>query len=479
MSSSAGNQYDGPLTIINNATHEVYLSSADTSYFSDIVLSNTSTGGIVFGNTGGVSYLASGKTIAIGSSGFTNNYLTLKNFYQQGSTAQTITLTGTAILNLINANFEGNLTVTTPGILLKNSTFNGTTSITRNGTSGSFHCDGGNTFAGALVLDNAGSSGRVRMANTTPDTYLGNVTFNSTGGQDVQLCYTGNSYFYGNITINSSKVVFNTSNGKVTFAGGNAQTLNGSYNFPFKKLSINKSANHVTANTMLSVDDSLIFVSGNLITTSSYLLTMKHGSTANGASNSSFVSGPVKKVGNSAFQFPVGEGNAYLPISISAPSQISYAYTAQMYFSRQLLGNDKDVNLDYLSEYNHWYLERNVGNSKVKVKLHWDNRFSPVIDTARLRLAHRENDAWEELTNGIITGNYSQGSLSSVDSIDSFGYFIFAYTKNNDELANRGIGFIRNDGQLINSDTIPVPEVLFYSTVGEMRQYYKNDTIRA
>ena len=95
------------------------------------------------GNTNGVTYLASGKTIAVGGGGFTKNYLTLKNFYQQGSTAQTLTLTGTAILNLINANFEGNLTVTTPGILLKNSTFSGTTSITRNRSSGSFHCDGG------------------------------------------------------------------------------------------------------------------------------------------------------------------------------------------------------------------------------------------------------------------------------------------------------------------------------------------------
>ncbi|MBL0339483.1 MAG: hypothetical protein IPP71_00295 [Bacteroidetes bacterium] len=111
MSSTYGNQFSGPVTIVNNATHELYLASGDTSYFeNNLIISNTSTGGVVFGNTGGVSYLASGKTISIGSSGFTNNYLTLKNFYQQGATSQTLTLTGTAILNLINANFDGNLT---------------------------------------------------------------------------------------------------------------------------------------------------------------------------------------------------------------------------------------------------------------------------------------------------------------------------------------------------------------------------------
>ncbi|MBL0342726.1 MAG: hypothetical protein IPP71_18640 [Bacteroidetes bacterium] len=101
------------VTITNNSTREIYLGTADTTFISgNLILNNTSTGGIVTGNTEGVTYLASGKTISIGSSGFTNNYLTLKNFYQQGATSQTLTLTGTAILNLINANFDGNLTVT-------------------------------------------------------------------------------------------------------------------------------------------------------------------------------------------------------------------------------------------------------------------------------------------------------------------------------------------------------------------------------
>ena len=142
------------------------------------------------------------------------------------------------------------------------------------------------------------------MATITGDTYNADVTFNSSG-QDVQIAYLGNNSFTGNITINSNKVVFNTSTGKVTFTGTNNQTLNGSYNYPFKKLSINKTSGTVTANTTLSVDDSLIFIQGNLITTSTNLLTMKHNSTATGASNSSFVSGPVKKVGNTAFSFPV------------------------------------------------------------------------------------------------------------------------------------------------------------------------------
>jgi hypothetical protein len=112
-------------------------------------------------------------------------------------------------------------------------------------------------------------------ASTAPDTYMGDATFSSSGGQDVQVAYVGDNTFAGNITINSNKVVFNTSTGKVTFTGTNNQTLNGTYNYPFKKLVINKTAGNVTANTTLSVDDSLIFIQGNLITTSTNLLTMK------------------------------------------------------------------------------------------------------------------------------------------------------------------------------------------------------------
>ena len=138
MGSTYGDSFPN-LTITNTSTHDVYIGTSDTTFIEgNLILNNTGTGGIVTGNTNGVTYLASGKSIAVGGGGFTKNYLTLKNFYQQGSTAQTLTLTGTAISNLINANFEGNLTVTTPGILLKNSTFSGTTSITRNDSSGSF-----------------------------------------------------------------------------------------------------------------------------------------------------------------------------------------------------------------------------------------------------------------------------------------------------------------------------------------------------
>ncbi|MBL0340013.1 MAG: hypothetical protein IPP71_03295 [Bacteroidetes bacterium] len=70
MGSTNGDNFQN-VTITNNSTHEFYLGTADSTFISgNLILNNTSSGGIVTGNTGGVTYLASGKTISIGSSGF-------------------------------------------------------------------------------------------------------------------------------------------------------------------------------------------------------------------------------------------------------------------------------------------------------------------------------------------------------------------------------------------------------------------------
>ncbi|MBK9048367.1 MAG: hypothetical protein IPL74_17350 [Bacteroidetes bacterium] len=236
FANTTGDVFNADLTVINYSSHEVHLSTtSNTQFKGNIVLNNTGTGGINFGNSGGTSTLDSGKTITIGSTGFTNDVLLLKQFTQLGNTAQNLTLTGTAVASFNGSTFNGEITVSSPGILLKISTFNGMSSFTKTGSSNA-QSDGGNVFNGVTTISNTGASGRIRMATVTGDTYNAEATFNSTG-QDVQIAYSGDNTFAGNITINSNKVVFNTNTGKVTFTGTNNQTLNGSYNYPFKKTS--------------------------------------------------------------------------------------------------------------------------------------------------------------------------------------------------------------------------------------------------
>jgi hypothetical protein len=194
LAGTTGDVFNADLTVINYSSHEVHLSNtSSTQYKGNLMLSSTGTGGITFGNSGGTSTLDSGKTITIGSTGFTNDVLLLKNFTQLGNTAQSLTLTGTAVASFNGSTFNGEITVSSPGILLKNSTFNGMSSFTKTGTSNA-QSDGGNVFNSATTISNTAASGRIRMATVSGDTYNADATFSSTGGQDVQIAYSRRQY---------------------------------------------------------------------------------------------------------------------------------------------------------------------------------------------------------------------------------------------------------------------------------------------
>ncbi|MBK6641731.1 MAG: hypothetical protein IPG39_11065 [Bacteroidetes bacterium] len=281
-------------------------------------------------------------------------------------------------------------------------------------------------FNGATTISNTGASGRIRMATVTGDTYNAEATFNSTG-QDVQIAYSGDNTFAGNITINSNKVVFNTNTGKVTFTGTNNQTLNGSYNYPFKKLAINKTSGTVTANTTLSVDDSLIFIQGNLITTSTNLLTMKHSSTATGASNSSFVNGPVKKVGNSSFLFPIGSSNIYQPMAISAPGTTNSAFIGQYLVDSMLVNtSSRDTTLGYIYRDRYWNLIRETGSSNVYVTLSWQENH-PIIDS-NIVVVSWNGTKWIDIGKNQIIGSKLNGNTQSAVVATNYNEFSIGYS---------------------------------------------------
>jgi hypothetical protein len=141
----------------------MHSSSSNDSYNGYVSVSNSACptcsvvyGSIYFGSVSGtgVGTLASGKTVTIGSSGFAGGVLGFIRFTQSGSTAQSLTLTSNAQLKLGDKSgatlapttWNGNVTFSSPNILIENSTFNGTASITKTGSS-SNTCNGNNTFA--------------------------------------------------------------------------------------------------------------------------------------------------------------------------------------------------------------------------------------------------------------------------------------------------------------------------------------------
>ncbi|MBK8414490.1 MAG: hypothetical protein IPL22_08265 [Bacteroidetes bacterium] len=107
LANTTGDTFNGDVTFTNSSNREIHIASNGATLFNgNVILNSTSSGGISFANGGGSATLATGKTISIGTSGFSADFLTLKNFTQSGSTAQTLTLTGTAVVNMIAATFQ-------------------------------------------------------------------------------------------------------------------------------------------------------------------------------------------------------------------------------------------------------------------------------------------------------------------------------------------------------------------------------------
>ncbi|MDW8418602.1 MAG: hypothetical protein RML37_04220 [Chitinophagales bacterium] len=123
----------------------------------------------------------------------------------------------------------------------------------------------------------------------------------------------------GNITVDGT-VLYDHDHGRVFELSGAAnQTISGSGVFKIWNLRLNKTSasNTATLHRPLTVDNQLEFVQGKIVSSSSNRLTFNVFATHTGASANSHVVGPVQKVGNAAFEFPVGKNNILRPIAIT------------------------------------------------------------------------------------------------------------------------------------------------------------------
>jgi len=133
-------------------------------------------------------------------------------------------------------------------------------------------------------------------------------------------------------------------------------------------------------NTPITLSRVLTFTSGLINTTSTNLLTLSATVLITGVSNASFVNGPVSKIGNTLFTFPVGKtncgptntANGYAPISIAAPATITDRFTAEyVHSSGSALGGITAVGLQKVSACDYWKLDQVSGANTIDVTLSW------------------------------------------------------------------------------------------------------------
>ena len=356
FASSTRDIFNGNVTISDTGSGTINMAAYDTSFFNGNIIVNSSGGGVTFcGSDAGFSKLARGKTISVGTKGFSTGTLLLHQFIQTGSTAQSVTLTGSSVLSIMNSKFNGTVSFTSPNILSRMTTYYEKAIFTWTGSvNNSWY--GGNTYLGVSRFTNNGS-GSHTMQTSVGDVFTDSITINGGSGR-FYSCLADSTIFYNNLYFTGSMVSFSEGTGKAVFAGTANQLISGTTGLVFKKLTTNKTAGSLTLNTPVTISTSLNLIQGNIITDTTNLLTLTSTASCYQASNASFVSGPVKKQGNSSFTFPIGAGNSMSVAGISAPANNTDAFMAEYFEGVNMMGDSLDTLLTSISECGYWNIQK-------------------------------------------------------------------------------------------------------------------------
>ncbi|MBI3510364.1 MAG: hypothetical protein HY064_06850 [Bacteroidetes bacterium] len=173
------------------------------------------------------------------------------------------------------------------------------------------------TVKGNLDVGGAGTSTldfTINNTNATETQVQGNLTVRT--GSFLRNLGTGIN-LQGNLTVSGSITYSGGNARRLIFSGGNAQTVSGAGALSVYDCQLNKSSNSVTLSRSMTIDNVMTFTSGLINTSAANLLTIASTGSVTGANNSSFVNGPVRYVGLSAFTFPVGKNADYQALSYS------------------------------------------------------------------------------------------------------------------------------------------------------------------
>ena len=157
--------------------------------------------------------------------------------------------------------------------------------------------------------------------------------------------------------------------------------------------------------TFIDVSGAVSFTDGLLYTDATNLITLADNATSTDGSLISFVDGPIKKIGNDAFVFPIGDAAGtwkWSRLAITAPTTTTTEYTAQYWYTDPTGAGYTSVNIGPIltaatgnvSQLEYWTLDQGgTSPTNVKLKLYWENSVESGITDCDgtpddLRVAH-------------------------------------------------------------------------------------------
>lgn len=118
----------------------------------------------------------------------------------------------------------------------------------------------------------------------------------------------------------------------------------------------------------------------------------------------------------------------YSPLTISAPSNATDAFTAQDSRADHGKGTNADSTIENESTCEYWTVVRNSGSSSVTVKLGWNTLSCNIygLDSMHIALWDTTTSKWKDKGNGGTTGTLAVGTIVSLDTLNVFGIITLA-----------------------------------------------------
>jgi hypothetical protein len=325
-----------------------------------------------------------------------------------------------------------------------------------------FMRDGNNKFYGDLQWEGVSNTGGFTIQQTYygPDSCFGNLSV-TIGGLTSMLLGTNNLFVGKGLSLNnngSGSLVHNNAGSAIYFFGSDTANyvLSGSGTTPSVLNIVMNKRGGLRLQSPLQIAGNINFTRGILMSSTVNSLSLQSTASVSNAWDSGYVDGPVRKTGNTAFVFPLGKGNAYAPLSITAPSLVTDEFTAQ-YIRRNPHDDGYDsaqhaVALHHISRSEYWLLNRNSGSSSPTIGLSWKRVRSGVVDLiSDLRVSGWNGSSWVDEGNGGTTGNDTEGSILSAAALSGFGPLTLASASASNALP---VNFLQFTVQLKNNNSV-------------------------
>ncbi len=297
---------------------------------------------------------------------------------------------------------------------IRNNVITGNTSITSNGTNLLYDAD-------------AGSTG---------NKYIGNVTY-TRNGANISVAAGDFNEITQNLTLNSTSGI---TLGLIKFNGNTNGIIEQSGTQPISipTLVMDKTGGaRLTLNDSVTVTTTATFTGGNIYSSAGKNLIFPDNISYTGASASSHVVGPVTKIGDDAFTFPVGSPTSLNTIAMSAPVGTTSRFRAEYknqnptidgYNTGSKAGSFGSA---IISKAGYWNVQRLAGATNVTLTLGFaTNPYEQYPVLANLKVAHWSGAQWDDHGNGGTTGTPASGTVVNSVPITSFSPFALAGVTN-------------------------------------------------